>query len=140
MTRQGVSVKCRRCGNIALAGMETCIQCGHSLPSTQNRIRGWILLVIGAVLSAGMAYLMVLIGGIMAHSNDPGATTRFNGTAGQAFGIFAILSLVLMFGLCAGIAGAFQILYGERNWVWIRRAVLIAGALWLIGLAIRIFT
>jgi hypothetical protein len=108
--------------------------------STQNRIRGWILLLIGAGVSIAMAYLMVLIGGIMAHSNEPGATTRYSGTAWQAFGIFGVLGLVLLFGVCAGIAGAFQILYGERNWIWIRRAVLIAGVLWLIGLAIRVFT
>jgi hypothetical protein len=72
-------------------------------------------MVIGTLLSVGMAYLLVLIDGIIRRSHDPGATTRFTGTAADAAFACGVMGLVLVFGIVAVTAGVWQVRHGTRN-------------------------
>jgi hypothetical protein len=76
---------------------------------------GGIYLVLGLALCGGIGYLMVVIAGIMQHSGDPHATTRFNGTPAQAVGVFAVLWVVMLIGFTVLVSGIWQIRYGRRN-------------------------
>lgn len=128
---RGMVQTCPQCRTQARSWMDWCPDCGHRL-SRPSRIKalGWMLMVIGAGLSAGMAYLLVLIGGIIRHSGDAGATTRFAGTPRDALMIYAVLGLVLAFGVVALVAGAWQARYGTRN-PRLVKAVLVFAAVFL---------
>jgi cytochrome b len=80
-------------------------------------------MVIGTGLVAGMAYLIIVIARIIAQSDDPNATSRFTGTPMQALMVYAILGLVLVFGVVSVVAGAWQVRYGTRN-PWLVKLVL----------------
>lgn len=107
---------CPRCNVQAQSWVDFCPACGARI-SHPGRIRalGWVLLVTGTLLSGGMAYLLVLINGIIRHSDDPGATTRFTGTAADAAFAYGVMGLVLVFGVVAVTAGVWQVRHGTRN-------------------------
>jgi hypothetical protein len=141
MLVRGMAQTCPQCRAQARAWMDWCPDCGVRL-SKPGRIRalGWMLMVIGAGLTAGMAYLLVLIGGIIRHSDDPGATTRFGGTPRDALMIYGILGLVLAFGVVAMAAGAWQARYGTRNPRLVKVVLVFAAAFFAIGALFRFLT
>lgn len=113
---RGMVQTCPQCTIQTQSWVDFCPECGARI-SHPGRIRalGWVLMVIGALLSAGMAYLLVLIDGIIRNSDDPDATTRFTGTAADAAFAYGVMGLVLVFGLVAVTAGAWQVRNGTRN-------------------------
>ena len=115
---------CPQCQSQAQSWVDNCPQCGLLL-SRPSRVRalGWALMVIGTGLVAGMAYLIIVIARIIAQSDDPNATSRFTGTPMQALMVYAILGLVLVFGVVSVVAGAWQVRYGTRN-PWLVKLVL----------------
>jgi hypothetical protein len=102
------------------------------------RILGGLILLIGLLLSGGMIYLIVWSATTIMHTDDPGASSRFSGTAGDALVIFAIFSLVLIFGVGCCVTGIWQLVYGKRNRTLTRATVRIALALWVIAQVFRI--
>lgn len=108
----------------------------EQLQQSSKRIRrlGWVLLSCGIFLVGFMAYLMVLIAGIMRRSDNPRATTRFTGDSSDAAMIFAILGLVLLFGAGCVAAGAWQIRYGTRNLKLVRVVLVLGAIFYVIGI------
>jgi hypothetical protein len=113
---RGMVQTCPQCQTQARSWVDWCPDCGVRL-SSPSRIRalGWVLIVIGTGLVAGMAYLLVVIADIIRGSSDPGATSRFAGTPRDALMIYAILGLVLAFGAVSVVSGAWHVRYGTRN-------------------------
>lgn len=107
---------CPQCARPVNSWLDYCPECSVRI-SSPGRIRalGWMLLVVGTGLSAGVAYLLVVIHRIIQGSADPDATTRFTGTAAQALMVYALLTVVLLFGIVAVASGAWQVRYGVRN-------------------------
>lgn len=98
---------------------------------------GWILIVIGTGLTAGIAYLLVAINRIMRHSADPDATTRFTGTPAAALMIYGVLILFLLFGVVSIASGAWQARHGTRN-PWLVNVVLAFAAFFIsMGVLVR---
>lgn len=86
-----------------------------------------------------MIYLMVLIAGIIRHSTDPNATTRFEGDEFMAVMTFGILGFVLLFGITGVVSGIWQIKYGRRNQK-LMRVILFLGVVFIvIGALVEIF-
>ena len=86
---------------------------------------GMALVIIGAGLSAGMAYLILVIANIM-RERGRGLTTAFTGTPREAGLIFGILGLVLVIGLTSMSTGLWQVIFGRPNRL-LSMAVLVTG-------------
>jgi len=86
---------------------------------------GALLSIIGAGLSLGMAYLLVVVGQAMRPSAGGGS---FTGTPRDATYIYAILGAVLVFGITSMITGLWQVIVG-------RRSLLLSAVVLLMGLA-----
>lgn len=137
----GMVQTCPQCSTQAKSWLDWCPDCGTRL-SRPSRIRalGWVLMVIGTGLTAGMVYLIVVIAGIMRASGDPDATTRFTGTPSQALMVFGILGLVLVFGLVSVTAGAWQVRHGTRNPRLVKVVLGFAAVFFGFGALVRYFT
>lgn len=106
------------------------------LDERQIRLRGWILVVLGCLLSAGMIALLILITPIILLPS-PDRTNRFSGDTQDAIFIFSILYLVLVFGLASAVAGISQIRSGQRNWKIIYFMLVLALMLYVFAMVVR---
>jgi uncharacterized membrane protein len=77
-------------------------------------VLGMVLVVIGAGLSAGMAYLIWIIANIM-RNRGGGAASSFTGTPRDAAFIFGSLGLVLAIGVTSVSTGLWQVIFGRPN-------------------------
>ena len=106
---------------------QRCPGCHRSfITSTRVRVVGALLIVIGAALSIGMAYLLAVVSEAMRRSGGGGG---FTGTPRDAALILAILRAVLVFGITSMITGVWQAIVG-------RRSLLLSGIVLLLGLVI----
>lgn len=104
------------------------------------RVTGVVMILLGAILMAGMAVLSVATMNIIMNSDDPKATTRFDGSEDQMFLMFAVFGLVFTFGLAAAAAGAWQLIFGKRN-MWLIGFIFGFAIIFLLaGKAVRLFT
>src|SRR5215813_9764529 len=94
---------CPACRRINSTHIDICPNCGHLLHAKFIRVRGAIAAAIGVLLVGGMGYLMARVGAVIRHSEAPGATTRFTGGPAAAAGVFAILGLVMAFGIVSAV-------------------------------------
>lgn len=101
-------VRCPRCGNKRV------------LTPTAIRVLGGVLLGIGLFLVLFMGAITVIVAGIVAHSNDPGATSRFEGGTKELAIIFGLFGLVIAFGATSAVAGALQLARGRRSKAMVR--------------------
>ena len=107
--------KCFSCGFETTSVMRRCPKCNRGLRTSQQvRLLGIALVVIGAGLSAGMAYLIWVIAIIMRNKRG-GAASSFTGTPRDAAFIFAILGLVLALGVTSLSTGLWQVVFGRPN-------------------------
>lgn len=107
---------CYKCDYETSQPQTDCPHCGQRLRTArQVRVLGWVLLLTGTFLVGFMGTITVLVARIVAHSDEPGATTRFTGGTGIAVFMFGIFGLVLAFGLTSMFGGIWQIRYGKRN-------------------------
>jgi len=114
----GAGRACYHCDyGVADASLKKCPQCGKGRVLTRAQVRalGWVLLVIGAFLVLFMGGITVLVAGIIANANAPGATTRFEGDSKQMAIMFGLFGLVIAFGLASVAGGVEQIRHGRRN-------------------------
>jgi len=129
MMAEAPTRKCFSCGFETTDAISRCPKCNRRLQTTQQlRARGVALAVIGAGLSGGMAYLILVIGNIMRHKPGEQASS-FTGTPQQATLIFGVLGAVLVFGIASLITGLWQIIFGRPN-------RLLSGAVLVLGLVI----
>ena len=126
MTTAPSSYRCGSCGFEAPGQLARCPRCNRaSPPSGRVRVVGALLSIIGAGLSLGMAYLLVVVGQAMRPSAGGGS---FTGTPRDATYITAILGAVLVFGITSLITGLWQVIVG-------RRSLLLSAVVLLVGLA-----
>lgn len=125
---------CRHCGFQTNEFRATCPRCGRDgmLSRRWARRFGGVLLVLGAGLALGMAFLLVTLSPMLADPGVQHGDSRFNGTPKQALAIWTILGGVLLFGLVAACAGAWCLVTGKRD---ARVAYVLIGIIALIVLA-----
>ena len=105
---------CYKCGYFGETSNTVCPQCRRTLfTSTNTRIRGGLLAVIGMALMTFAAYLLVWV--IAAFGNSGSTGPRFNGTPQEKLMIVALFSALILFGLFSLITGAWQLIFGRRN-------------------------
>ncbi len=110
------SRSCYRCNYETTEPLAKCPQCGQRLRTAATvRRLGWVLIIIGGLLVAFMGWLTFGITGIIAHSDEPGAPSRFTGGPEMVLAIYGIFGFVILFGLVAMAGGIWQVKYGKRN-------------------------
>lgn len=85
------------------------------MAKTTVRILGGVLIGLGALLMGGMTILTVIITGVIAKSDNPKSTSRFNGSESDMVFMYSIFALVFAFGLTSAVAGVWQIIFGRGN-------------------------
>ena len=127
MHASAIPQPCPRCGFEPESFVDKCPQCGQVILSPARvRVLGWVLIWCGALLTVGMAVLSANMAGTIAHSDDPGATTRFTGDANDVAVMFAIFGMVFLFGIVALVSGVWQVWHGTQN-------LKLAGLIMLLG-------
>jgi ribosomal protein L37E len=107
---------CRRCGAESVDGATRCALCGGSVAKAGTmRLLGWSLIGLGSFLFLFMGAITYYVAGIVSHSNDPRAATRFNGSPEMLFFMFALFGFVMLFGLLGIGGGAWQVYYARPN-------------------------
>ena len=84
-----------------------------------------------------MSGLGIVLAGIISQSDQPGSSSRFNGSPQDVLFIYGIFGLVIAFGLASIVGGAWQIWYGKPNRKVMFLMFLVAGILFVIGSAVR---
>ena len=138
----GAERACYNCDYaVADASVKKCPRCGKGRVLTRGQVRalGWVLLVIGVFLVLFMGGITVLVAGIIANSNAPGATSRFEGDEKQMAIMFGLFGLVIAFGLASIAGGASQIRHGRRNKAIVKVVLGIFIAIMVVGELIFIF-
>ena len=129
---------CNRCGAETDEPLGNCPRCGRQFHKTSTiRGLGLALVVLGGGLTASMAWLTLLVSRIIEHSDDPGATTRFTGTASDATFAYGVFGVVLALGLTFVLAGVWQIVYGRRNKKIVFVALALVAVFYALGLYAR---
>ena len=138
----GAERACYNCDyEVADASVKKCPQCGKGRVLTRGQVRalGWVLVVIGAGLVLFMGGITVLVAGIIANSNLPGATSRFEGDEKQMAIMFGLFGLVIAFGLASVAGGISQIRHGRRNKTIVKVVLGIFIAILVVGEMVFIF-
>jgi hypothetical protein len=92
-----------------------------------------MLLGLGTLLVVFMGGLAIYLGQIVAHTDEPGATSRFTGGPEQLAIIMAVFGLVIAFGLASMAGGIWQIKYGKPNRILMIGIFVVAGILYVIS-------
>ena len=115
-----------------------CPRCGSALRKTSTVQKlGWVLVVLGGLLTAFMSVLIVVITRIINNSDEPGTSARFTGDATAAGFIYAILGVVLALSITFVVAGIWQIRYGRRNKKLVFVALVLAALFYAAGEAVE---
>lgn len=123
--------RCGGCGAESPAWTDVCSGCGVVLhPPGRLRAAGVLYLVLGSLLTGGATYLIVLIAGMVALSDDPEATGRFTGTVWQLVLVYSALGFVLLIGVTGILMGVWQVLHGRRNLMLVRVAMVLYVVFW----------
>ena len=101
-----------------------------------NRARGWILLVLGPLLSAGMAALSLWLWRVIHAQSLPGATAHWSGSHEMTVNAFSLFATIFVFGLVCTGAGLFQVRTGRRHWAFIVALLLLVAAMIYFGYGI----
>jgi magnesium-transporting ATPase (P-type) len=127
-------LSCPKCSFETTESLPKCPSCGSRLQSAKKvRILGWMLLGLGTLLVVFMGGLAIYLGQIVAHTGEPGATSRFTGGPEQLAIIMAVFGLVIAFGLASVAGGIWQIKYGKPNRILMIGIFVVAGILYVIS-------
>ncbi len=113
---------CYKCDHETREAGDACPRCGNKrvLTPTAIRVLGGVLLGVGLFLVLFMGAITVVVAGIVANSNDPNATTRFDGGTKELAIIFGLFGLVIAFGATSAVAGGVQLARGRRSKTMVR--------------------
>lgn len=116
MINPSLEMSCSKCRLDSPAGTPVCPRCGGKVMlKTTVRVLGGVLIGLGAFLMGGMAILTVIVTGMIANSDNPKSTTRFNGSESDMVFMYSIFALVFAFGLTSAVAGVWQVIFGRGN-------------------------
>jgi predicted RNA-binding Zn-ribbon protein involved in translation (DUF1610 family) len=113
---------CYKCDHETREPVERCPRCGNRRVLTAKGIRalGGVLVAVGLFLVVFMGAIALIVAGIIAGSNAPGATTRFSGGTKEIAIIFGLFGLVIAFGVASTVGGAMQLVRGRRSKTMVR--------------------
>ena len=113
---------CYKCDHETREAADRCPRCGAKrlMRTTGIRVLGGLLVAIGLFLVLFMGAISILVAGIVANSDNPGATTRFDGGTKELAVIFGLFGLVIAFGAASAVAGAMQLARGRRSKTMVR--------------------
>ena len=109
----------------------------RSSPPTISPARGWLLIVIGSLLSVAMALLTVFFGWTIA-SKESGPVTHWTGSHEMTRHVFELFVTIFVFGLVAVIAGVFQLRRGRVNQLAVVIMLILLGMIFVTGYRIII--
>jgi hypothetical protein len=126
---------CYKCDHETRGAVESCPRCGNRRVLTTKAIRvlGGVLVGLGLFLVVFMGAITVIVAGIVANSDEPGATSRFEGGTKELALIFGLFGLVIAFGAACTVGGAMQLARGRRSKTMVRIVLGIFIALVVIG-------
>ena len=102
------------CGHQFRFGLDICPRCTHRLTvSPTYRAWGILFLIAGNTLCLAMTFLFWSAARIMLHTGQPGATSSFSGTRGEAVAVLGIIAAVLACGLLMVRGGAYAFVRGR---------------------------
>lgn len=132
---------CYKCDHETRETGDGCPRCRSKRLLTPKAIRvlGGVLVGLGLFLVLLMGAVTILVAGIVAHSNDPGATTRFSGGKKELALIFGLFGLVIAFGAACTVGGALQLVRGRRSKTVVRVVLGLFVALAVMAQLIYIF-
>lgn len=93
-------------------------------------------MVLGPLLSAGMAVLIFWLWNVLRTQNLPGATSRWTGSHAMTVDTFSLFATILVFGLVCSGAGIYQIRTGRRHWAFIVAILLLVAVMIYFGYSI----
>jgi len=114
-----VQRSCYKCGFHAETEETVCPQCKRTLhTATATRIRGVLLAILGASLTAFMAYLLLWALAAFRATDPTGA--KFTGDEQQKIVILSLFGVLIAFGLASFATGLWQLVFGRRSkaFVW----------------------
>jgi cell division protein FtsW (lipid II flippase) len=79
-----------------------------------SRIRGWLLIVLGSLLSAGIAVIAAILASTI--NNDQPSGSHWTGNHEFTVRVFELFAAVFVFGLVALAGGIFQLRSGRASW------------------------
>ena len=109
-----------------------CPKCGtKTMSSRRVVVLGWVLAVLGVLLTGGMALILKSQYFSMTHPGvqAPDGST-FTGTLEQGRAAIQLFLAVLAFGLLALLNGVWQIATGRRSLIFAGATVVLAIAIW----------
>lgn len=111
----------RRCGTVTPGIVAACPTCGgRILTSRRIRVLGWLMVGCGVILVGLMGYItLAMYPTLMRPGEDLGQFGRWSGTADQARMVLNLFLMVIAMGVLALVSGAWQIVTGRRNMVFI---------------------
>ncbi len=137
MTTEPDGGKCVACDFVAANPAGRCPRCNRPWQTTQQvRGRGVALIVLGGLLSGGMAYLLLWMGSAM-HPEISKTSNSFTSTRSAAAFIFVILGAILALGITGFITGVWQVVTGRVNRAL--RIMLLAEGLLVLALALAFY-
>jgi hypothetical protein len=132
---------CGHCGSATPAWSDVCEHCGGLLHSPGRlRAAGVLYLVLGSLLAGGAGYLIVLIAGIVARSDDPEAATLFSGTWWLLALAFGALGFVLLVGVVGILMGVGQVRHGRRSLRLVRVVMVFYVIFWVGAMLIQLLS
>ena len=100
--------------------------------SKAARIRGWLLIILGACVSVGMAISAAFLALTIAHNDQPGGT-HWTGSHEMTIKTFELLATVFIFGVVAVVGGSFQLRRGRPSWVAMLVLLGLVGVMFFLG-------
>ena len=99
------------------------------------RAMGWVLIVIGPLMSAGMVALTYYLAPIVNAPTPPGSLPRYTGSHAMTVAAFTLFGLLFIFGLLALANGVYQARYARQSkpllvvFALVLAAVVVAGCM-----------
>ena len=98
-----------------------------------NRTRGWLLIVLGVMLSIAMAVLSSYLWRTIHHPGRPGGVSRWTGSAEMTARTYQLFGTIFVFGLVCLATGIFQVRTGRRNIIAVVLLLLLVGVMFFLG-------
>ena len=100
------------------------------------RALGWVLMVIGPCLSAGMAALSIYLFSTISRQDQYSGGERWNGSPGFTHVVYELFGSIFVLGLVIFAAGLYQARTGRRSMVLVVLTLLVAAVVVYFGCGI----
>ena len=98
-----------------------------------NRMRGWLLVALGPMLSLAMAGLSFYLWRTIHFPGQSGGASRWTGSAEMTARTFQLFGTIFVFGLACLATGIFQVRTGRRNVISVVLLLLLVGLMFFLG-------